>query len=789
MPDDRPAHDAAPAAAAQLRAGDGNGNGTQDAPATAPADPAKAASRELAALLATPEGARVARALQRAGMLTPPPPGLELPTPASATPPAEPSAQPPAAPADPPTAGAPAAAAAAPQPGGRPDGWPRPISIWQPRGSGPDLAFVRPRPLPLGDHFAARREIRPKRAPMPLRICLFGESAAAGYLYAPRLTPATVLEAQLRAVAGQDAVEVIDLARTNETLPSLLATLESAVQIQPDVLVLFAGNNWNLLETPDLSPYAPSVAARQDYAAAWREAGPAGPVALAADRLRALARSTFERIAQIARALGVPVVVVVPEVSLTGWESRQPISWWSPAPPTAQGGIAAWYRRLARARRQLERGAWSAAARTATAMLDQDGGVTPTSWRLLANARSGAGDHPGAAAAARAEIDAAAYPTLAFLAAPQATTLTHHLLRQAGQRHGFACVDLPHVFATHTGSPLPGRRLFLDYCHLTSEGFHVAMAALASEILRVSGLAEADLPWQTLVASLPPPAVPAAVEAVARLGAAVHGAHRLLAVGPKAPFLEAWCDQALAAAPGIESAMLDLVAARAAPLPAVLTPAQRRNLASDFTLGLQHGWRWDHVDADLVAAILATLTRHARPAADAALSDLIAHRALRPTPTELLDPPYYLWEPLERFYPDVMPLDDVQRPATHRSPWPTTSLCLVSEGDRDAALAITARLSPHRSLTPPHPRRGTAHLTLNGAPAGTLPLTTAWTQSHLPLPAHLLRRGLNQLTLHWPIPRQAPTAPADALARLDQGIAADLHPAYGELYSLQAHTT
>jgi len=822
---------------------------------------AKDASRELARRLATPEGAQTMRARQRAGTLRLPEPALHLPP--------EPRAG----------AGdenrekgsprpAPGAAAAALGPGAAARR-PRPISIWLPRGEGAELAFVRPEPLPLGDHFAARREIRPKRAPLPLRVCLFGESAAAGYLYAPHLTPATVLEGQLRAVAGDGAVEVVDLARTNETLGSLVATVESAVQIQPDVLVTFAGNNWNLLETPEVSPYAPSVAARQQFAEAWREGGSAGPVALAAGRLRAIVEAAFERIALIARAIGVPVVVVVPEVSLGGWESRQPVAWL----PEGEDGkpdrsharrdaaipsIGAWYRLLAHGRRQLERGAWAAAAHTAEAMLDLDGQGNPTSWRLLARARMGAGDERAAAKAARAEIDAAAYPTLAFLGAPQATTPAQDLLRQAARRHGFASVDLPEVFALHTGSPLPGRRLFLDYCHLTAEGIEVAMAAVASEVLRLvgmeagaggAGLAGAaaaavrtaastraagaagaavraaagagELGWRELLVRLPPLRVPANVEAVARLGAAVHGSHRLLAVGAKIPFLESWCDAALDASSGIESAMLDLIAARASPLPAVLTPAQGRNLASDHRLGLPHGWRWDHVDADAIEAIAASLERHGRPAARAKADTLlIAHRGIRASGTDLLDPPYYLWEPLERFYPDVMSFEDLPRPATFRSPWPETALCLICGGDDDVTLEITARLPLSPSPTPgepfrpaggrsrrpaaaqdgfddPHPRsrhdaaparrRGTLRLLVNGTPAGSLSLREAWSRPVVRVPRQLLRPGRNRLTLRWPAPTtSANIAVAAALARLEEGIAADLHPVFGELYSVVA---
>jgi hypothetical protein len=815
---------------------------------------AKEASRELARLLGTADGARTARALQRAGALTLPAPALPLPVASEIGPgsPPHPGAgsetssprvadTAPALPRDE-TPAADAMPVTEPEAGTGDAGKqktlrrPRPISVWQPRGEGTDLAFVRPAPLALGDHFAARREIRPKRSPLPLRVCLFGESAAAGYLYAPHLTPAGVLEGQLQAVAGEGAVEVIDLARTNETLGSLVATLESAVQIQPDVAVVFAGNNWTLLETPEVSPYAPAVAARQRYAEAWRAAGgPAGPVALAADRLREVAGAAAERIALIARAIGVPVIVVVPEVSLAGWESRQPVLWPAASP------VARWYRLLAGARRHLERGAWSAAARTARAMLDLDGGGNPTSCRLLALARMGAGDESAAAAAARAEIDAAAYPTIAFLGAPQAGSLAQELLRQAARRHGFACVDLPAVFAAHTGSPLTGRRLFLDYCHLTAEGIEVAMAAVACEVLRLSELplaaaatghgngpaaggtggrgagaaggrtrdaptvratgaamaAAGDLGWQELLRRLPPLRVAPEVEAVARLGAAVHGAHRLLAVGPKEPFLEVWCDAALDASAGIESAMLDLVDARAAPLPAVLTAAQRRNHASSFRLGLAHGWRWDFADAEVTAAILASLERHGRTAARAqAEALLIGRRGIRASGTDLLDPPWHLWEPLERFYPEVMSFDDLTRPAMLRCPWPETSLCLVCDGKSDVGLEITARLPLPPSVTPGEPcappagprRPRLVGISVNGSPAAAVPLRERWEHHEARLPQQFLRPGTNRLTLHWPTTPAAPpqAALAAALDRLEQGVAADLHPVFGELHAVVA---
>ena len=699
-------------------------------------DARKQAARELAAELATPAGLRRARLLQRQ---------------------------------------VPAELASGPS-----RAWPRPISIWEPREVDGERAFVRPEPGPFGDHYAAAKVLLPKRSELPLRVALFGESAAAGYLWAPHLTPAKVLEAQLRAMGGAERFEVVDLARTNETLGSLVATVEAALQINPDVLVLFAGNNWNLLETPEVSPYAPSVTARQRYASALREGGLAGPAKLAQEEIERRAGGAFDDVAAIARAVGIPVVVVVPEVNLADWESRQPVHW------LPRGGVARWYAFLERALARpgashfANRGE---AAELAREMIRLDGGLCPTSHRLLARAAAGLGRLDEAAEAARAEVDAARYPLLAFLDAPRARAADQELLRREARRHGFLVADLPVVFAEHTGTPLPGRRLFLDYCHLSAEGMRVAMAAVAERVLDLSGLVAEPPSWQEL-ARLPLPPVAPEAAAVAALGAAVHGAHRLLAVGPKRPILEHWCGEALAASPRVAEAMLDLVAVRCAQVPAVLTAAQGRNLASDHRLQLQHGWRWDFLDAEVLAAIGAALAAAGDPLAAEAEATLVAGAGLGERGADLARAPYP-WEPVERFYPEVMDFEDLARRATWRCPWPETSFALVVDGARDVGLELTARLPPIPGAE--GTRRGRVEVRVNGVAVGGAEVSERWSRAAFRAGRELLRRGLNRVTLAWPMPPPVGEAAlAAAVERLELGLEADLHPVFGEVFSLLA---
>jgi hypothetical protein len=306
------------------------------------------------------------------------------------------------------------------------------------------------------------------------------------------------------------------------------------------------------------------------------------------------------------------------------------------------------------------------------------------------------------------------------------------------------------------------------------------MAAVAAEVLNLSGMLDGEVDWRELLSRLPAPDVSPETEATARFGAAIHTAHRLLPVTSKGPILEYWCEAALDASPGIAAAMLDLVEARCAPCPAVLTAAWRRNFASPYRLLLQHGWRWDHLDADLLEAIQAVLERRGRPVQDLVARLLLSHHGIREGGTDLAEPPY-LWEPLERFYPEVMRFEDLPERAILRFPGPESSFCLICDGERDVDLKTILRL-PSRAV-----RFGCVRIGVNGCDAGEVEAAERWTRSALRVERRHLRPGLNRLVLQWPAPDgDGPAILRAATERLEQGIAADLYPVYGEVFSLIA---
>ncbi len=656
---------------------------------------------------------------------------------------------------------------------------PRPISIWKPRldPSG-DAVFVRPEPSPLGDHFADAPILRPKRSELPLRVVLFGESVAAGYLYAPAVTPAKILAATLEA-AAPGLTEVVDLARTNETLAGLVGTVEAAIQIQPDILVIWAGNNWNLLETPELSASAPSPPARRAFGELLSRSV-AAVVAEGRRRIADRAEAAFDRIADIARAIGIPVVVVIPEVNLDGWENLQP-------PAGLEGATAMrWHRRLAEGRDALDREDAREAARYAHALLEIDGGLCPTGYRLLGRALEKLGRSEDAAAAFRAEVDAATYPTIANLGAPQATTQSAEILESAVNRHGWLRVDLRQRLAEASDSPIPDRRFFLDYCHHSSEGLRIAAAAIAREILPFLGETFEGIDRATLESHARALPISAETEATARLGAAIHGAHRLLPLSNKGEFLAPYLTEALALSPHAEQALGDLIEARTSPVPALLTPAQRRNLDSPCRLGLPHGWRWDFLDAALLEAARTVLAERGSSLTDI-LHRRILCRAIGPAWTELARPPWP-WEPLELPFADLFDHEDLPRRAFLRYPWPESAFALISSGETDLEIRSVLRCPAASD------RESTVRVSYRGS-SGTLSALgefaagRSWRRSSLRLPRRLLERGLGRLILSWPpLESGSESSMAPRVERLRRGWEADLHPIFGEVSSLKVRT-
>ncbi|HUF38157.1 MAG TPA: hypothetical protein VMN57_06520 [Anaerolineales bacterium] len=643
---------------------------------------------------------------------------------------------------------------------------PLPIQIWEPERIDGELFFTRPAPGPLGDHFAAVRSLRADKAPGVQRICLFGESAAAGYLYAPWLTPARELQGILDG-AGWDRWEVIDLARTNETLSGMETALHRSLQLDPDVIAVFAGNNWTLLETPEISPHAPDARNRGALGRLLADGGLSGPVERAM-RLRLERAGAFlaEVAAQGQRA-GLRIVVVIPEVNLADWADWGPVAW------LPGDGSARWHALFERAERHLQKGEWGEAFAAGEAMLALDEGRFSAGFQILAWAKAGMGEPEKASRAARAAVDALHYPLMCTLGAPRLTSIDRELLREGSRFHGFDLVDLPELFAAWTGDPYPGKRMFLDYCHLTVEGMRVAAAGIAEKVLQGTGRT-----WRDLATSAPEPNLAPEADASAKFGAALHTAHRMPGHHRRGEILEHWVGAALEADPGMEARLLDLVEARSSGGRIDLTPAHARNLAAAAPILYAHGWEYSHLDAAVVETILEVLVRLGSAGAERIAAGLTGATPNAGGVLELTDP-YHLAEPLDRPFYELSPERQGEPRAFMRSFRPEISFVFLSGGRRSYSLRVCARL-------PLAADRGRTAIQINGIELKPMVLGQDWRAVERELSVSAIKPGINRLRLVWPPPTVDGDAALRAAAdRLLAGMDTDLFPVFGELYSLR----
>ena len=641
----------------------------------------------------------------------------------------------------------------------------RSISIWNPELRAGEVVFVRPAQQIFGDHYAAMTSFKLEKAPGVMRICYFGESAALGYLYAPHFSPAEYLEQVLNTRRPDRVHEVIDLSMTNETLDSLLHKFEAAMQLKPDICVVFAGNNWSLLETPEFSPNATNAESRLKMGRILREAGiDALSDLVVKQRLEKIGQA-YGDIHEIAGQSGADVIVVIPEANLADWESRQP-------PPLLNAKQTnAWHKLYADCEDLIRRHAWNELLDTAFKMWDLDQGACSTTYRLIALAQEQLGKHDEARLACRAEIDSEILSHITCMNAPQITSYDQAVLRKLAGAYGFRCVDLPEIFKETNPESLPDREYFLDYCHLSESGIALLVDHLAAQI-------QTDFPEGKAGRSLPGPNIAEAHRALTYFGAAIHTAHRLLPVTEEPDLLQHWCRKALATSPEIAKVMAYFIESRVRRIPAMLSDAQQHILRSTYSLLHSHGWKYDHLDFRLISAILEVFLEQGNGETRRLTELIIRNLAIETKPCDLAGSSDFLWNPLEQAYLDLLKPADMHHRAMLRSFWPKMAFGFVSTAESDLRICLTARIL--------NPAPGAEiRVSVNGNELGSNPGAERFNRLTYEVPRNVLACGVNRLEVAWPALNENHPWEDQAVFRLRTGMPAALAPVFGEIFSLR----
>jgi len=636
------------------------------------------------------------------------------------------------------------------------------IGIWEPKVENGKTAFVRRLDtLEEWIFWANLGRIEPKGS--KLRVLFVGESVARGYLYDPDFNPGMALQMILDRQFGENEIEVIDLARTN--LGYQIRELAIAArQLEPDVAVIFAGNNWC-----NTAPAFTDVI-RLDNALAAD--GMAGVKRVSEEYLERTGTAVVRDIAAAYKEKGIPLVWIIPEFNLGDW--RDPIT----NAPYLPGDLnVEWLNLYEQAQAALSNGDPETAERLALRMVEMDHGTVVTGFYILAECRKLAGDTDGARKYFECARDANSWDSsLTFV--PKPHSITQKLLRRESESCGYEVIDLPALFKQYLNGGIPDRRLFVDYCHLSSEGMQIAMGAAASFVLRT--LKGIDVPWYALVTDQIAPSNK--TEAEASFLAAIHDAHRWQSYEVVLHF----CKRALALSPHMIDLMLsyiDLQTRKAAPMHMSQPEENILRVGSSLIHHYLFSNNDVRLDRLLLGAIVEALEEIGVPARDRLDRIRREEHSVKDQEIDLLG--YYFYSAAQQ----PQELEGLHWPPGrftynvryYRAVNPYSRFIFVGEAGRAVDLSLTCRLPK------PAPREDKITIEFNGEPQVEIPVSTDWSSWDISLPGADVRDGLNEIVLRWPMPQfESAEALSKVTLELCQKKFPDLYPIFGEIHSFKA---
>ncbi|HEY2963725.1 MAG TPA: SGNH/GDSL hydrolase family protein [Pyrinomonadaceae bacterium] len=640
----------------------------------------------------------------------------------------------------------------------------RHIGIWERRTENGKTSFVRRLENMEEWHFWANvGRIEAKGA--KLRVLFIGESVARGYLYDPGFTPALALQMILDEQFGKDQVEVIDLARTNLAYEVRELSL-AALQLEPDIAIIFAGNNWGAKTS------LPTFIDIADVDKAISTDGMAGVKRLCDQYISRTVRSMVSEIASEYKRSGIPLVWIVPEFNLADW--REPFT---NAPYLPDNQNREWITLIKEARRAFNDGDMVNAEKFASKVVEIDQGTCAAGYYILADCRRLANDTESEKKYLELARDAQTWDS-SIMYIPKPSAISQQILREELPKHDCQIVDLPALFKEYLKGEIPGMRIFLDYCHMTTEGIQLAMGAAASCVLRA--LKGTEQPWYTLVGEHIAPS--SEVEAEASFLAAIHDAHRYQGY----EMVQHFCARAVKHSPHVAELMLNYIELQ------VLNKAPLRMSEAElriFRLGsaLVNRYLFPNNDKRLDKLLLTAIVNALEESGIAAQERLEQlyreEHSTRVGETNLLHPYYYLsaGQPHE-FEALMWPLARVDYdPRYYRAYWPDSKFVFVGEAGYPVSLSLTCRM-PRLSLN-----EGKIQVECNGKPQVEIAITREWSSWNITVPGEAVYDGVNELEVHWPIPDfRTDEALSEVVINMCQKRYPEYYPIFGEIHSFIA---
>ena len=632
------------------------------------------------------------------------------------------------------------------------------IGIWRKSEGGDE--FVRDLKLSAEWSFWAQAPSFPLHSSRR-RVLFLGESAARGMLYDPAYTPAQVLNGLLQQALGEDTVEVLDLARTNAGMETLREAAHSSLQLKPDAVVIFAGNNW-----VNHRGYLETTGHLYELADCFRTGGASAFRSRLEQLLEQEVIRQMEAVAKPYAEVGIPLYWVIPEFNLLDWrDSAIGCHWLQGEDENRQ-----WNELRRSAQSDLRDEQYTRCQQTAEAMLALDEGQCLTTLSLLADCHGALGRRDLQREYLERARDSFLVDSVRAYT-PRTTALIRDTLRRHLTATGQKLIDLREVFSDYLRGDIPGRRMFLDYCHLTSEAIRVSMGEVARRLLVECFHNDPGARPLSESALCPDPQI----EADACLMAAIHNAHWEQSLD----VVTHYCMQAVEKSPQVLSTMRAFMYMQNHRAPTwmdagivdlldAMSPQVKRYVIS---------MEFKCIDRLLFEAFEQCCLRHG-----VALTQELAslrheqHSVHTLGRVNLLDAYYHNTSSLNQQMTD----SSIDRRHDYFIAYDQLSdFCFVADRTADLALCLTLRAGPTGRPD------AEVDVRVNGRRLIGLQAGSAWKSWRLEIPKVFLSSGINEVQIAWPGLAKRSRAPVEQICRdIQRQQIPRMYPTYGDIYAM-----
>lgn len=351
-----------------------------------------------------------------------------------------------------------------------PDGIQR-VGIWKSEWINGEKYFVKDKDCAKNFWFWSDIPVIPPKG-KNTRVAFLGESVARGYLFSPYFTPVKCLQAILDENTEKQEYEVIDLACISINMEDLTELCKASILLEPDIIVVFAGNNWKHALYPLTDEEAQEMIDISETSERFEKMK-----IILEKKYYSMIDNLLKSIHDTYSQYNIPAIFVIPEFNLKDWEvpTDDTILFWP------GGKTGKWLELKDKLTHCLELNDLVNAERISTKLIEINP-ANPLGYKIMAECKLRQGLTEETRKYLEAVRDTSIYRRIF---PPACISFIRETISNIAPQYGIGVVDLPEMFKEYLQGGIPGNDLFIDYCHMNEKGIQIAMKYLAKYLLHL----------------------------------------------------------------------------------------------------------------------------------------------------------------------------------------------------------------------------------------------------------------------------------------------------------------